>query len=69
MSEKENDVAALARMLDYARCEAQRLGLGDCASMMDLPIAAIRSQADTRSGSAMSAELEGSKDLSRGSAH
>jgi hypothetical protein len=69
MSEKDKDVAALVRMLDYARREAQRLGFGDCARMMDLPIAAIRIDADTRSGSAISAELEGLKDLSSGSAH
>jgi hypothetical protein len=69
VSEKERDVVALVRMLDYARREAQRLGFGDCARMMDLPIAAIRSDPDSRSGSAMSSEPEGLEDLSRGSAH
>jgi hypothetical protein len=69
MSEKENDVAALVRMLDYARREAQRLGFGDCARLIDVPIAAIRSDADGASRSGDFAEFEGLGDLPRGSAH
>ena len=69
MSEKDNDVAALVRMLAYARREAQRLGFGDCARMIDVPIAAIRSGVFGAARSSELTELDGLGDLPRGPAH
>jgi len=36
---QESDVVALLRLFEYARLEAERLGLSETARLIDLPVA------------------------------
>lgn len=69
MSDRQNDLAAIVRLLDYARREVERLDLADCARLIELPLAALSQQMEIGRRSSVLAELKLAAERPTGTTH